>query len=192
MNTQVLEIVTRVGKKNSEEFIGISATPKEDGLYKIYSIVINTDVNDKNTYDVWYNYTGPLQQVTYQTKNDGGWSNPINVDIEALFSINITDSNIVNRVFEYTISYKNLKECYYNLASDFLDKNNGGCSSQVDSSDRFNLDLIWITLSVIHYLIECGKYIEAGEILNKFHTCNSICDNMRPSRCGCGCGCGKH
>jgi hypothetical protein len=59
----------------------------------------------------------------------------------------------------------------------------------IDINIKYKRDLVQSTLSVIQYLVDCGRMLEAERVLERIGSCNGICptanNEISKSRCGC-------
>lgn len=166
---------------SEEEFVGISVTPEEDGLYKTYTIVLDETYSNQQYFYIFDSTTNTL----YKRING---SAPEEVDINELYSVNSTNTNITSRLFTYNIIYDSLYSCYVNITTVLLRDCNSRCGNKLDQNLVYKRDLLWMTISVIQYLIAqtTPDYIKAGNILNKFIVCNGFCKSLTTNNnCGC-------
>ena len=84
----------------------------------------------------------------------------------------------------------NLIKCFILTENNRLDSifKNGCRITCTDNPYGANADFLASAIFVLRYLIKQGKYFEAQEILNKLHTCNGICKDVKDSLRECGCG----
>lgn len=108
--------------------------------------------------------------------------NPIEV-------MEVNPENTTISIVKYKVfSIDRLKHCYTKIARNILNSYGGRCSS-IDSVDRFNRDFLWMTLNVISYYLEWGKYSEAQLVLESLGCYNFCPDegifNVENTSCGC-------
>lgn len=140
---------------------------------KYLHILLNNSTKDYNAH-----YTNSVSE--FELKQDGYhivYSYKLNIDEE----VNINELLQSDRIRES----KNIlvvcfiEECLNRLNKQILDKIT--CSNICNSSELTKLtserDIVFISFSTIKYLGELGLFIQADEMLNKFHnlTCNCPC-----------------
>lgn len=84
----------------------------------------------------------------------------------------------------------NLIKCFILTENNRLESIfNNGCKIQCTGNPyAANADFLASAIFVLRYLIKDGKYIEAQSLLNKLHTCNGLCKDVKNSLKECGCG----
>lgn len=162
----------------------------KDGLHLIAHIILPTQkmLNDKNLYEdfIYFDeYDNNIKHYIGEEKKE------IEI-LEAVDLLNIDplDTNTVIRSDKQTFCLCFLNECYYRICKDLLTKFCGKCINklQKDTQTVYNRDIVWMTISVIKYLIEFGQYKEAQRILESITQCGNICDTLTSNK-GNSCGC---
>lgn len=165
----------------------------KDGLHKIVHIILPTQklLNDRNLYTdfIYYDENDNLIKLVNRdsTKNEDITKD---ITVQELLEIVPDETNTVIRADKQTFCLCYLNECYYTICKDLLTKFCGKCINklQKDQQDVYNRDIVWMTISVIKYLIEFGQYREAQRILESITQCGNICGKLKPKEGGsCGC-----
>src|SRR5574344_1007609 len=120
---------------SEEEFVGISVTPEEDGLYKTYTIVLDETYSNQQYFYIFDSTTNTL----YKRING---SAPEEVDINELYSVNSTNTNITSRSFTYNIIYDSLYSCDVNITTVLLRDCNSRCGNKLDQNLVYKRDLL--------------------------------------------------
>lgn len=155
----------------------------KDGIHKIVHIILPTQklLNDVSLYTNF---------IYYDEANDLIKMNNEEITVEQLLEIEPADDNTIIRADKQTFCICYLNECYYRICKDLLTKFCGKCINklQKDQQEVYNRDIVWMTISVIKYLIEFGQYNEAQRILEAITQCGNICGNLKSkdnNSCGC-------
>ena len=172
-------------------------TFEKEILLPDYNIYYYIDVNQK----VSEKYgTYPIYKVTYE---DGEKILEELVDLPELVEVNNSEGSgvkLYRELLEY-FSTCYLYKCYVNICKqlfkDMFGVSNNGkrvpCSCRdkldIDINIKYKRDLVQSTLSVIQYLVDCGRMLEAERVLERIGSCNGICptanNEISKSRCGC-------
>lgn len=170
-----------------EEDKSIFDFPK-DGLFKVIHAIIPTkawwDVYklQYNHYDYVYYYdSGKF----YEVKN--GVVKEITLQ-DVIVAGDINGKCTIFKGVQYTFNICNTEQCLYSFSQDFLNKIcSDKCSAQEDVRNR---DLIFMTVHILKYLIDLGRYFEAQELVEKIHGCTGLCkqiNKITSNSSGCGC-----
>lgn len=168
----------------------------KDGLFKVVHAIIPT----KTWYDEFHNTVE--SNLYYYHRNpeqkEGKFYKQVNGKIEEASIQEIISPNwnsgsestkcTIYKGVQYTFNICNTEQCLYSFSQDFLNKM---CSSNCDSNvDVRNRDLVFMSVHILKYLIDLGRYFEAQELVEKLHSCTGICKqiNKKISNGG-GCGC---
>lgn len=86
---------------------------------------------------------------------------------------------------QYTFSTCYLQQCFYEYAQEYLNK-----MSRCTVEDTRDRDIVFMTLHILKYLIDLGRYFEAQTLIQKVNKCSSICRQSKTitsniSSCGC-------
>ena len=159
----------------------------EDGYYSIYHLVLPTlqwleivKDEDLSEYNMIYVTDG---SNIYRYQN----GQLIFVDPMEVIEVNPYNTTISISNFQ-AFSIDRLKHCYASASKQIMDNYVGKCAS-VDSTLKFNRDFLWMTINVITYYLEWGKYSEAQIILEDLG-CHKFCPDVTPFKnehvsCGC-------
>lgn len=211
-DTITINLVYKVSSDQNSELISKEIVPhisnhdyskvilENDGLHKIVHIVLPTSKwiskyiktygSDKlfQTYAFIYFYNEEDGEVN-KFFQDGSIEQ---VEDDIISQINIEETTLC-RSGQFAFQLDNLEYCYYILCCNMLDK-----ICPIDECTDYNdqewylLHLIQIELYVIKFLLECGRYLEAQEILENLSGCAGPCANLNigtykniKSDCGC-------
>ena len=82
-----------------------------------------------------------------------------------------------------------LQECYINHCKRIFNEQLNTCN--LDNSDTYARDFIWMTLNIIDYLVGFKQFMEAERLLQMFQTCGGFCNDKalhgRKPKPNCGC-----
>lgn len=149
------------------------------------------------------------EPIVYYDENDGYFYLLENGDITILKTVKELVSKVDTKTTQglvYTnvvlFSICHLKKCYQNMLQDQFDKLlgydtntnlqkclTGNClDSAEDIQLKNNIELLHNAITVINYLLDCGKYEDAMRLLNLLGRCGGICFKYnKNSKNGCGC-----
>ena len=184
------QIVEHTGEDKS-----IFTFPK-DGLFKIVHAIIPTkawynEFGGTVSHNMYYYYRNPDQKEGKFYKQANGIIEE--VTIQEVISVDWNSGSestkcTIYKGVQYTFNICNTEQCLYSFSQDFLNKM---CSSDCDSNvDVRNRDLVFMSVHILKYLIDLGRYFEAQELVEKLHSCTGVCKqiNNKISNSG-GCGC---
>ena len=181
------EIIEHTGEDKS-----IFTFPK-DGLFKIVHAIIPTKA--------WYNENKPTGTHIYFYHKDPEWEEGkfYKIDkIDGMQEVSIQDIISPNwnsgsdstkctiyKGVQYTFNICNTEKCFYDFTQDYL---NNICNCDKDSNSR-DRDIVFMSMHVLKYLIDLGRYFEAQELVEKLHGCTGICkmNTLTSNSSGCGC-----
>lgn len=160
----------------------------KDGLFKVIHAIIPTKewwdaykLNNYNYYKhIYYYHSGKFYKVV-----DGETSE---VELYEILNVNYNGNCTIYKGVQYTFNRYNIEKCLYSFSQDFLNKM---CSDKCNiDADVKNRDLIFMSVHILKYLIDLGRYFEAQELIEKLYSCTGICKQIikKTSNSG-GCGC---
>lgn len=176
------EIVEHIQDEDKSIF-----TFPKDGLFKVIHAVIPT----KAWWDTYKNQHNHFKHIYYY--DSGKFYKVLNgeiseVELYEILNVNQDGTCTIFKGVQYTFNICNTEQCLYSFSQDFLNKMcSDNCHSNVDVKNR---DLIFMTVHILKYLIDLGRYFKAQELVEKLHSCTGICKqiNKKISNNG-GCGC---
>lgn len=159
---------------------------KQDGLFKIVHVILPTltefnqlDNSVRKLYD---------NEIIYLYNKEQIYKKVLGGDLQLVPIEEIVESENLKQLYkdtQYTFCTCYLQKCFYEYAQQFLNKLN-----TCDKEDIKNRDIIFMSLHVIKYLIDLGRYFEAQELMQKLHKCSGLCKqaknvNFNTNSCGC-------
>lgn len=184
------QIVEHTGEDKS-----IFTFPK-DGLFKIVHAIIPTkawynEFGGTVSHNMYYYYRNPDQKEGKFYKQANGIIEE--VTIQEVISVDWNSGSestkcTIYKGVQYTFNICNTEQCLYSFSQDFLNKM---CSNDCDSNtDVRNRDLVFMSVHILKYLIDLGRYFEAQELVEKLHSCTGVCKQIHKKISnGGGCGC---
>lgn len=125
----------------------------EKGVSGIYSKVICSD---------------GVKLFKYET------SNYIEIDPSELLEMELEDSSVSFYKIDY-VNVCHLKNCYIELCKKVYNSVDKCFNYNVDKNVITRRDLVYMTISVVSYLTECGLLAEAQRTIENISTCNGLC-----------------
>lgn len=120
--------------------------------------------------------------------------NLVEVSIKDLIDINYDQTNIKFFKDDF-VSVCNIRKCFIQAAQDIFKERLGReCfNGKIDKDLIYRRDLLWMTLNVIQYMVDCDQLFEAHRLTQQILSCNGICKKFNKD-CGCNkpklnCGC---
>ena len=164
-----------------EEDKSLFVFPK-DGLFKIVRIIMPT----KEWYITYNEKFGESTEDIYYYDNGKFYiSTGKELTLEQITEVK---SFTVNKGIQYTFNICNTEKCFYAFSQDYL---NNICSDKCNiSTNTQDRDLVFMTIYILKYLIDLGRYFEAQELIEKIHGCTGICKQINEvtlNREDCGC-----
>lgn len=180
------ELVNTIYTDHNYESDSVKVHLNNDGYYGIYHIVIPTlnwlekvKDHDLSYYNLIYVTDG---SYVYKYFNN----NLYKVNVDELIEVNPVKTTISKANFQI-FSIDNLKHCYINASKKILNKYLGKCDN-IEHSDKFNRDFLWMTLNVISYQLEWNQYTEAQLTLENL-SCHNFCESNTVNTTNKSCGC---
>ena len=181
------QIIEHTGEDKS-----IFTFPK-DGLFKVVHAIIPTKA--------WYNKWGAsVSHNMYYYYRDPEWEEgkfykQANGKIEEVSIQDVIGPNwnsgadttkcTIYKGVQYTFNICNTEKCFYDFTQDYL---NNICNCDKDNNSR-DRDIIFMSMHILKYLIDLGRYFEAQELVEKLHGCTGLCKMSQLTSNSSGCGC---
>lgn len=151
-------------------------TIPEDGYYKYYKIIV---------------YKDPLKGQVYWDGSTlkNGDSDLLVEDLDSYVNSEVAYKlGILNYCEPISFfSICNLKKCIMELQKNYIQNHLQWCDKAYCKQYNNNeFKFLFITVSLLDQLIECGKYNQVEKILESISTCNSICSKLKYNKkCNC-------
>ena len=110
------------------------------------------------------------------------------VDPQEVMEVNPEGTTIQGKAYNI-FNLDALERCYIKASMNVMNSYTGRCA-KVDDTIRFNRDFLWMTLNVIKYHLQRGKYAYAQMILENLK-CYNFCSDLGQLKTKVPCGCSK-